>query len=604
MVILTLLTVFAVVTFWSDSGTSGSSQSYSQLIRDVEKDALSQVTITQNGSIKVVKKDGSVYATVLPMRDEKLLDSLLSHNVEVIGKLPETPGFFYQLLLSFLPLTLFFGFYLLMQRRMMGPGGPGMGKPVGRTYDPADIKTRLTDVAGCEEAKVEVAEIIDFLRDPEKFSEIGARIPKGVLMVGPPGTGKTLLARAIAGEAGVPFITVSGSDFVEMFVGVGAQRVRQLFSQAKKAGKAIIFIDEIDAVGRKRGQGTGGGHDEREQTLNQLLVEMDGFDDKASIIVIAATNRADVLDDALIRPGRFDRQVNIDLPDLKGRLQILEVHAKKYKLARDVNLKTLARGTPGFSGADLANLINEAGLMTARNNEKVITMKYFDLAQDKITLGTERGSLTMKETDKLRTAYHEAGHAIVGYLVQGNDPVHKVTIIPRGRALGVTHFLPEEDQVYFSESTYRAKLQMTYGGRIAEEIIFGKEFISTGASSDIQVASRYARAMVQNYGFSDELGPINYGPDRNDPYGRPQASPMFAQKIDEEVVKIINDAYEKARLVLLQNRDILEAMKDALMKYETIDKWQVERLMNREEPGAPRDWDDITDERNFAHLKD
>ncbi|RIY40627.1 ATP-dependent zinc metalloprotease FtsH [Psittacicella hinzii] len=603
MVILASVSLFS---YFSSSSSDRNNQAYSAFVADIDQNKLSSVQINQTGQIRVTRTDGTVYTTILPLRDDKLLDQLLSKNVTVYGKLPERPNALVEILINMIPLLLFLGLYLWAMRRMTGGMATAMGgdKQIGRIYEPKDIRTRLTDVAGCEEAKREVAEIVDFLRDPQKFTDIGARIPKGVLMVGPPGTGKTLLARAVAGEAGVPFITIAGSDFVEMFAGVGAQRVRTLFNQAKKLGKAIIFIDEIDAVGRKRGQGFGGGHDEREQTLNQLLVEMDGFDDKTSIIVIAATNRADVLDNALIRPGRFDRQVTLDLPDLKGRLQILNVHAKKVRLARDVNLKTVARGTPGFSGAELANLINEAALMSARNGSKEITMKYFELAQDKITLGTERPSLTMKEADKLRTAYHEAGHAIVGYLVEGNDPVHKVTIIPRGRALGVTHFLPTEDQVYYSYSIYEAKLQMTYGGRLAEELIFGKDYISTGASSDIQVASRYARAMVTNYGFDDDLGPIDYAPNANDPYGRPQASDAFAERIDKAVLEIIKRNYDKARLVLQQNRDILEAMKDALMEYETIDKWQVERIMNRQPAGKPRDWDDDSDERNFEHLKE
>ncbi|RIY34734.1 ATP-dependent zinc metalloprotease FtsH [Psittacicella gerlachiana] len=606
LVLLVFLAAISLFSFLSDSNSDRNTQPYSTFVQEIDQNKISQVQINQTGQIKVTLKSGDTYNTILPMRDDKLLDQLISKDITVIGKLPERPSALVEILINMIPLLLFLGLYLWFMRRMTGGMASAMGndKQVGRVYEAKDIKTRLSDVAGCEEAKREVSEIVDFLRDPQKFTDIGARIPKGVLMVGPPGTGKTLLARAVAGEAGVPFITIAGSDFVEMFAGVGAQRVRAIFAQAKKFGKAIIFIDEIDAVGRKRGAGFGGGHDEREQTLNQLLVEMDGFDEKTSIIVIAATNRADVLDNALVRPGRFDRQVTLDLPDLKGRLQILQVHAKRVRLARDVNLKTVARGTPGFSGAELANLINEAALMSARQGNKEITMKYFELAQDKITLGTERPSLTMKETDRLRTAYHEAGHAIVGYLVEGNDPVHKVTIIPRGRALGVTHFLPTEDQVYQSFSIYEAKLQMTYGGRLAEEIIFGKDYVSTGASSDIQYASRMARAMVTTYGFDDDLGPINYAPDQNDPYGRPQASDAFAERIDQAVLDIIKRNYDKARLVLQQNRDILEAMKDALIEYETIDKWQVERIMNREPAGKPRDWDDDSDQRNFEHLKD
>lgn len=572
------------------SGDNDNVRPYSELVNDTSADQVTTVNWSQDGKIKVTKKDGTTYDVVLPTRDDKLLDQLLNHKVTIIGKEPDRPSFLYTLFINTLPIIILFGILTWTTRSMTGGAGLSQRKTIGRVYQPSEIKTRLVDVAGCEEAKREVAEIVDFLKSPSKFRSIGARIPHGVLMVGPPGTGKTLLARAIAGEANVPFLAISGSDFVEMFVGVGAQRVRQLFAQAKKFGKAIIFIDEIDAVGRKRGSGIGGGgNDEREQTLNQLLVEMDGFDDSTSIIVIAATNRSDVLDKALIRPGRFDRQVNIDLPDLKGRLQILKVHAKKYRLAPDVNLKTVARGTPGFSGADLENLINEAALISVRNNSNLVTMKYFELAQDKITLGTERGSLTMKEADRIRTAYHEAGHAIVGYLAHGNDTVHKVTIVPRGRALGVTHFIPSDDEVYYSKSVYEAKLQMIYGGRLAEEIIYGNEYISTGAASDIQVASRYAQDMVTKYGFSKNLGPIDYASNANDPYSGKQVSAYFAQKIDEEVLDIITTNYDKARLILQQNMDILEAMKDALMEYETIDKWQVERLMNREPAGAPRD---------------
>lgn len=605
LIAVILLSIGTLVNFW-DSDSSSNSQSYTTFVNDIEQGRLEQVTITQNGSIKVLRNNGETYNTILPLRDDKLLDQLLAKKVDVVGKLPEAPSFFLSLLSNVLPLIIFFGAYIWIVRRMSGGAGGAMGagKPIGRVYEPSEIKTRLKDVAGCEEAKTEVAEVVDFLRDPQKFTRVGAHIPKGLLMVGPPGTGKTLMARAIAGEAGVPFITCSGSEFVEMFVGVGAQRVRQLFQTAKKRGCALIFIDEIDAVGRKRGNNAGGGHMEHEQTLNQLLVEMDGFDEDTNVIVIAATNRADVLDDALVRPGRFDRQITIDLPDLKGRHQILQVHGKRFNLAKDVNLKTVARGTPGFSGADLANLINEAALMSARNGLKQVTMKYFELAQDKITMGTERGSLSMTPADRIRTAYHEAGHAIVGYLVEGNDPVHKVTIIPRGRALGVTYFLPKEDQIYYSKSIYEAKLQMIYAGRLAEEIKFGEDAVSTGASSDIQVASRYSRAMVTKYGFSKNLGPIDYGADSNDPYGRPQASVKYSEMIDQEVYDIIKTNYERSRQVLLANLDILEAMKDALLEYETIDKWQVERLMNREPVGKPRDWDDDSDERNFEHLKD
>ncbi|MBV6526435.1 ATP-dependent zinc metalloprotease FtsH, partial [Ursidibacter maritimus] len=489
-------------------------------------------------------------------------------------------------------------FWVFYMRQMQGGGRGGamsFGKSKAKMIAPDQIKTTFADVAGCDEAKEEVAEVVDFLRDPSKFQKLGGRIPKGILMVGPPGTGKTLLAKAIAGEAKVPFFTMAGSDFVEMFVGVGASRVRDLFDQAKKNAPCIIFIDEIDAVGRKRGgAGFSGGHDEREQTLNQMLVEMDGFEGSEGIIIIAATNRADVLDNALTRPGRFDRQVMVGLPDVKGREQILKVHMRKVPLAPDVDPMIIARGTPGYSGAELANLVNEAALFSARANQRVVTMNDFEKAKDKINMGPERRSMIMTDEQKISTAYHEAGHAIVGYLMPEHDPVHKVTIIPRGRALGVTFFLPEGDKISISQKQLEGKLASTYGGRLAEELIYGKENISTGASSDIQVASNIARRMVTEWGFSENLGPILYKEEEG--FGAPKVvSEATAKLIDEEVRKIVERNYERAKQVLIDNMDILHAMKDALMKYETIDMPQIKNLMERKPVGEPAGWNDSSD---------
>ena len=546
-------------------------------------------------TITVKKVTGGEYQTVMPMYDRDLLNDLLNKNVTVIGEPAERRGLLSQILISWFPMIILIGFWVFYMRQMQGGGGRGamgFGKSKAKMIAPDQIKTRFSDVAGCDEAKEEVAEVVDFLRDPSKFQKLGGRIPKGILMVGPPGTGKTLLAKAIAGEANVPFFTMAGSDFVEMFVGVGASRVRDLFDQAKKNAPCIIFIDEIDAVGRKRGgAGFSGGHDEREQTLNQMLVEMDGFEGSEGIIIIAATNRADVLDNALTRPGRFDRQVMVGLPDVKGREQILKVHMKKVPLAPDVDPMIIARGTPGYSGAELANLVNEAALFSARANQRVVTMNDFEKAKDKINMGPERRSMIMTEEQKTSTAYHEAGHAIVGYLMPEHDPVHKVTIIPRGRALGVTFFLPEGDKISISQKQLEGKLASTYGGRLAEELIYGKENISTGASSDIQVASNIARRMVTEWGFSENLGPILYKEEEG--FGAPRVvSEATAKLIDEEVRKIIDRNYERARQVLTDNMDILHAMKDALMKYETIDVPQIKNLMERKPVGEPAGWND------------
>lgn len=575
---------------------------YSTFINDLKQNQLKEVNFKSNDETITVKKvTGGEYQTVMPMYDRDLLNDLLNKNVTVIGEPAERRGLLSQILISWFPMIILIGFWVFYMRQMQGGGGRGamgFGKSKAKMIAPDQIKTRFSDVAGCDEAKEEVAEVVDFLRDPSKFQKLGGRIPKGILMVGPPGTGKTLLAKAIAGEANVPFFTMAGSDFVEMFVGVGASRVRDLFDQAKKNSPCIIFIDEIDAVGRKRGgAGFSGGHDEREQTLNQMLVEMDGFEGSEGIIIIAATNRADVLDNALTRPGRFDRQVMVGLPDVKGREQILKVHMKKVPLAPDVDPMIIARGTPGYSGAELANLVNEAALFSARANQRVVTMNDFEKAKDKINMGPERRSMIMTEEQKISTAYHEAGHAIVGYLMPEHDPVHKVTIIPRGRALGVTFFLPEGDKVSISQKQLEGKLASTYGGRLAEELIYGKENISTGASSDIQVASNIARRMVTEWGFSENLGPILYKEEEG--FGAPRVvSEATAKLIDQEVRKIIDRNYERARQVLTDNMDILHAMKDALMKYETIDVPQIKNLMERKPVGEPAGWNDSSSNDN------
>lgn len=593
VVAVTLMTAFQG---FNGNFSSSNTVEYSTFINDLKENRLKEVNFKSNDDvITVVKSNGSEYQTVMPMYDRDLLNDLLNKNIKVVGEPAERRGLLSQILISWFPMLLLIGFWLFYMRQMQGGGRGGamsFGKSKAKMLAPDQIKTTFGDVAGCDEAKEEVAEVVDFLRDPSKFQKLGGRIPKGILMVGPPGTGKTLLAKAIAGEAKVPFFTMAGSDFVEMFVGVGASRVRDLFDQAKKNAPCIIFIDEIDAVGRKRGgAGFSGGHDEREQTLNQMLVEMDGFEGSEGVIVIAATNRSDVLDNALTRPGRFDRQVMVGLPDVKGREQILKVHMKKVPLAPDVDPMIIARGTPGYSGAELANLVNEAALFSARANQRVVTMNDFEKAKDKINMGPERRSMIMTEEQKISTAYHEAGHAIVGYLMPEHDPVHKVTIIPRGRALGVTFFLPEGDKISISQKQLEGKLASTYGGRLAEELIYGKENISTGASSDIQVASNIARRMVTEWGFSENLGPILYKEEEG--FGAPKVvSEATAKLIDEEVRKIIDRNYERARQVLLDNMDILHAMKDALMKYETIDMPQIKNLMERKPVGEPAGWND------------
>ncbi len=556
--------------------------------------------VTVDGYVITGKRqDGDTFKTIRPaIQDNGLIGDLVNNNVVVEGKQPEQQSIWTQLLVASFPILVIIAVFMFFMRQMQGGGGGrggpmSFGKSKARLLSEDQVKTTFADVAGCDEAKEEVSELVEFLRDPGKFQRLGGRIPRGVLMVGPPGTGKTLLAKAIAGEAKVPFFTISGSDFVEMFVGVGASRVRDMFDQAKKHAPCIIFIDEIDAVGRHRGgSGLGGGHDEREQTLNQLLVEMDGFEANDGVIVIAATNRADVLDSALLRPGRFDRQVEVGLPDVRGREQILKVHMRKVPVGDDVDPAIIARGTPGFSGADLANLVNEASLFAARSNKRIVDMREFELAKDKIIMGAERRSMAMSEEEKLMTAYHESGHAILGCLFP-SDPIHKVTIIPRGRALGVTISLPEADRLSYKRDWMHNRLMMIFGGRIAEELIFGYDKVSNGASSDITSATRLARTMVTQWGMSDRLGFLSYADDSDSAYpgmGRKEFSEETARIIDEEVRNLIDGNYAKAKLALHDNRDKMEVMANALMKYETLDADQVGDIMAGREPREPRDW--------------
>ncbi|MDQ6571054.1 MAG: ATP-dependent zinc metalloprotease FtsH [Haemophilus parainfluenzae] len=604
---LVLWVVVAVVmmTAYQSFNSNGVSDStdYTTFVYDVSNSQVKEARFDAN-EITVTKNDGSKYMTVMPpLEDKKLLDDLLNKKVKIEGTPFEKRSLLSQILISWFPMLFLVGVWIFFMRQMQGGGGKAMsfGKSRAKMLNQDQIKVTFADVAGCDEAKEEVGEVVDFLREPKKFQNLGGKIPKGILMVGPPGTGKTLLAKAIAGEAKVPFFTISGSDFVEMFVGVGASRVRDMFEQAKKNAPCLIFIDEIDAVGRQRGAGLGGGHDEREQTLNQMLVEMDGFGGNEGVIVIAATNRPDVLDPALTRPGRFDRQVVVGLPDVKGREQILKVHMRKVPVADDVDAMTLARGTPGYSGADLANLVNEAALFAARSNKRTVSMLEFEKAKDKINMGPERRTMIMTDKQKESTAYHEAGHAIVGYLVPEHDPVHKVTIIPRGRALGVTFFLPEGDQISISQKQLESKLSTLYAGRLAEDLIYGEENISTGASNDIKVATNIARNMVTQWGFSDKLGPILYTEDEGEVFlGRSMAkakhmSDETAHAIDEEVRAIVNRNYTRARQILIDNMDILHAMKDALVKYETIEEEQIKQLMNREPVTPPSGWEDNKD---------
>lgn len=597
--------LMSVFQSFGPSESNGRRVDYSTFMSELTQDQIREAHI--NGrEIDVTKKDSNKYTTYIPVNDPKLLDTLLTKNVKVVGEPPEEPSLLASIFISWFPMLLLIGVWIFFMRQMQGGGGKGamsFGKSKARMLTEDQIKTTFADVAGCDEAKEEVSELVDYLREPSRFQKLGGKIPKGVLMVGPPGTGKTLLAKAIAGEAKVPFFTISGSDFVEMFVGVGASRVRDMFEQAKKAAPCIIFIDEIDAVGRQRGAGLGGGHDEREQTLNQMLVEMDGFEGNEGIIVIAATNRPDVLDPALLRPGRFDRQVVVGLPDVRGREQILKVHMRRVPLSPDIDAAVIARGTPGFSGADLANLVNEAALFSARGNKRVVSMVEFEKAKDKIMMGAERRSMVMTEAQKESTAYHEAGHAIIGWLLKdkGHDPVHKVTIIPRGRALGVTFFLPEGDAISASREKLESQISTLYGGRLAEEIIYGAGKVSTGASNDIKVATSIARNMVTQWGFSEKLGPLLYAEEEGEVFlGRSVAkakhmSDETARIIDQEVKSLIEVNYKRAREILDANMDILHNMTKALMTYETIDAPQIDDLMTRKDVvRPPAGWDAAT----------
>ena len=579
---------------------------YSDFIQEIQRDQIKKVVV-DGLTISGERYDGSSFETVRPMvEDPKLIDDLLSHKVEVEGRKPEQQSVWTQLLVASFPILIIIAVFMFFMRQMQGGGGGrggpmSFGKSKARLLGEDQITTTFADVAGVDEAKEDVKELVDFLRDPSRFQKLGGRIPRGVLMVGQPGTGKTLLAKAIAGEAKVPFFSISGSDFVEMFVGVGASRVRDMFEQAKKQAPCIIFIDEIDAVGRHRGAGLGGGHDEREQTLNQLLVEMDGFEVNDGVIVIAATNRPDVLDPALLRPGRFDRQVVVGLPDIRGREQILKVHMRKVPLSEDVDPSKIARGTPGFSGADLANLVNESALFAARAGVRTVGMQQFELAKDKIMMGAERKSMVMSEDEKRNTAYHEAGHAIVGRLVPEHDPVYKVSIIPRGRALGVTMFLPEEDRYSHSRRHINSQICSLFGGRIAEEMTLGKDGVTTGASNDIQRATDIARKMVTQWGLSEKMGPLMYDEGGEEVFlgrsaGQPNksVSDETAKAIDEEVRRIIDECYGVAQRLLEENFDKLHTMADALMLYETIDADQIDEIMSGRTPSPPSDWDDST----------
>lgn len=602
IIAVVLLTVFQS---FNPHGASSSDLPYSSFVQSVDNGNVASANISadQPAAISGKLKDGSSFRTVAPVlgwSTNGVVKQMQDKGVEVRQE-PSNNGFsLLGLLLNWLPIILIVGVFIWFMRQMQaGAGGRGamsFGRSRAKLQGEDQIKVNFSDVAGCDEAKEEVGELVEFLRDPGKFQKLGGKIPRGVLMVGPPGTGKTLLAKAIAGEAKVPFFSISGSDFVEMFVGVGASRVRDMFEQAKKHAPCIIFIDEIDAVGRHRGAGLGGGHDEREQTLNQLLVEMDGFEGTEGVIVIAATNRPDVLDPALLRPGRFDRQVVVGLPDVKGREQILKVHMRRVPTAADVDAMTIARGTPGFSGADLANLVNEAALFAARENARDVRMSHLDKARDKILMGAERRSMAMSEDEKKLTAYHEAGHAVVGRLVPEHDPVYKVTIIPRGRALGVTMYLPEGDKYSMNRVAIESQLCSLYGGRVAEALIFGEDKVTTGASNDIERATKMARNMATKWGLSDVLGPVTYGEDEDEVFlGRAvtqhkNVSNETASKIDEEVRAILDRNYARTKQLLTDNIDKLHVMADALLQYETIDARQIDDIMAGRVPGPPADW--------------
>ena len=599
------ITVFSV---FNNFNTEQSVQelSYSEFISQVESDQVLSVEFSSdNYTLKGKTVNGESFETVRPpFLQDDLSEILTDHRVAVTGERPEEQSILKQLLIASFPILIILAVFIFFMRQMQGglggKSGPmSFGKSKAKMLEGGKVKTSFADVAGVEEAKEEVQEVVDFLKDPTKFQKLGGKIPTGILMTGSPGTGKTLLAKAIAGEAGVPFFSISGSDFVEMFVGVGASRVRDMFDQAKRQAPCIVFIDEIDAVGRHRGAGMGGGHDEREQTLNQLLVEMDGFEDNQAIIIIAATNRPDVLDPALLRPGRFDRQVVVPLPDIRGREQILKVHMKKVPIAQDVDASLIARGTPGFSGADLANLVNEAALVAARTAKKLVGMEQLEFAKDKVMMGSERRSMVMSEEEKLKTAYHESGHAIVGRSLEEHDPVYKVTIIPRGRALGVTMFLPEEDKYSYSHQSILDRICGLYGGRIAEELIYGEKGVTTGASNDIERATELAHNMVTKWGLSEKLGPIKYGDETDEPFlGRSAGaskqgiSDDTAHEIDNEVKEILSGCYQIARDILSKNLDALHNMSKALMDYETLDVDQIDDIMAGGKPRAPKSTED------------
>ncbi|NBC12384.1 MAG: ATP-dependent zinc metalloprotease FtsH [Gammaproteobacteria bacterium] len=594
------IVLMSVFNNFTATQSSPRTEAYSDFIESVRQGQVQEVTI-KGKTIEGVTEGGQRFTTYSP-GDDGLVGDLLNNDVEIKAAPPEKPSVLMQILINWFPLFILIGLWIFFMRQMQGgAGGRGamsFAKSKARMLSEDQVKVTFADMAGAEEAKEEVVEVVDFLKDPSKFQKLGGKIPKGVLMVGPPGTGKTLLARAIAGEAKVPFFTISGSDFVEMFVGVGASRVRDMFEQAKKHAPCIIFIDEIDAVGRHRGAGLGGGHDEREQTLNQLLVEMDGFEGNEGVIVIAATNRPDVLDPALLRPGRFDRQVVVPLPDVRGREQILKVHMRKVPSADDVAASVIARGTPGFSGADLANLVNEAALFAARANKRLVDMEDMEKAKDKIMMGTERRSMVMSDDEKKLTAYHESGHAIVGRLVPEHDPVHKVSIIPRGRALGVTLFLPEDDRFSYSKQRLESQISSLFGGRLAEELIFGPEMVTTGASNDIQRATELARNMVTKWGLSNKLGPLTYGEDEQEVFlghsvtQHKNISDETSHLIDKEIRNFIDRNYDRAKTLLEENMDKLHTMAQALIKYETIDAAQIKDIMEGREPRPPKQWTD------------
>jgi cell division protease FtsH len=613
-VILWVVIAIVLVSVFQNFGMNSaptSEKDYTAFLDEVADGTVAQVVFAKKKDepyvLTVTTQDDTVYVVNSPETDNtELITTLRAEGVQIVASEPQQDSLLMLLFVNAFPILLLIAVWIYFMRQMQGAGGGrgamSFGKSRARLLGEDQVNVTFADVAGVEEAKEEVVEIVDFLKDPSKFQRLGGKIPKGVLMVGSPGTGKTLLARAIAGEAKVPFFTISGSDFVEMFVGVGASRVRDMFEQAKKHAPCIIFIDEIDAVGRHRGAGLGGGHDEREQTLNQLLVEMDGFEGNEGVIVIAATNRPDVLDPALLRPGRFDRQVVVPLPDVRGREQILKVHMRKVPLDGSVKPQVIARGTPGFSGADLANLVNEAALLAARANKRTVTMEEFDKAKDKILMGAERRSMVMSESEKKLTAFHEAGHAIVGWLVPEHDPVYKVTIIPRGRALGVTMYLPEDDRYSHSRQRLKSRIKSLFGGRLAEELVFGSDYVTTGASNDIERATEIARNMVTKWGLSERLGPLTYSEDDGEVFlGRSvtrhkQVSDVTAHVIDEEIKELIDGCYQDAKRILQDNFQRLHTMAEALIKYETLGEEQIKDIMEGREPRPPQDWDEPSEQ--------